>query len=130
MLFFETNFCVLRERGCRRRVWRSAGATGPFAGHLADYGNAKLQSKFHIPYFAGFLFQKSAICRLSVPPVPGTENSTPGTEKPIPGIENSTLGTEKPIPGIGPQKQPIEKTATGIDTEGCPGRPARYFSKC
>ena len=88
-----------------------------------DYDNAKLQSKFNIPYFAGFLFQKSAICRLSVPPVPGTENSTPGTEKPIPGIENSA-------PGIGLQKPPIEKTATGIDTEGCPGRPARCFSKC
>ena len=99
-------------------------------GRKPDYDNAKLQSKFNIPYFAGFLFQKSAICRLSVPPVPGIENSAPGTEKPIPGIENSTLGTEKPVPGIGRQKPPIEKTATGIDTEGCPGRLARCFSKC
>ena len=92
-------------------------------GRKPDYDNAKLQSKFNIPYFAGFLFQKSAISGRPVLPVSGIENSTPGTEKPI-------QGTEKPIPGIGLQKPPIEKTATGIDTEGCPGRPARCLSKC
>ena len=85
-------------------------------GRKPDYDNAKLQSKFNIPYFAGFLFQKSAISGRPVLPVSGIENSTPGTEI--------------PIPGIGPQKPPIEKTSTGIDTEGCPGRPARCFSKC
>ena len=99
-------------------------------GRKPDYGNAKLQSKFHIPYFAGFLFQKSAISWCLVLPVFGIENSAPGTEKPIPEFENSAPGTEKTIPGIDPQKPPIEKTATGIDTEGCPGRPARCFSKC
>ena len=92
-------------------------------GQKPDYDNAKLQSKFNIPYFAGFLFQKSAISGHPVLPVSGIENSTPGTEKPI-------QGTEKPISGIDPQKLPIEKTATGIDTEGCPGRLAQCLSKC
>ena len=92
-------------------------------GRKPDYGNAKLQSKFNIPYFAGFLFQKSAISWRPVLSVSGIENSASGTVKPIPRIENSA-------PGIGLQKPPIEKTATGIDTEGCPGRPARCSSKC
>ena len=85
-------------------------------GRTPDYDNAKLQSKFNIPYFAGFLFQKSAICRLSVPPVAGIGKSVPATEN--------------PIGGFGARMPPMEKTATEIDTDAGPERLARRRFKC
>ena len=84
-------------------------------GRKPDYGNAKLQSKFHIPYFAGFLFQKSAICRLSVPPVPGTENSVPVTKILVPGTETPNRRTEFSVPGTDGAKRRTEKRGRDPD---------------